>query len=154
MKQTRELDLVQQEMRPGVITQDGFLGTDTRQLVEILTDDEAAVQRLGLTHARIADRMRELRQAGRRGLGLAVSVPPCFEVTVDGVRGRLPCPFHGGTLPKINTTVVNTRLKESVTYTDLHIHMIARHGFYEGRGSPYRLDPARLAEALEIPREE
>ena len=69
MKQTKILDDIQRQMRPGVITQAGFLGTDRRKLVDILAQDDAAVQRLGLTHARIAARMRELSDAGKKGLG-------------------------------------------------------------------------------------
>ena len=77
-------------------------------------------------------------------------MPPHFEVRVDGVRGRLPCPFgHPGMFPKTNITVRNTRPDGQITYTDLHIHLIGEHGFYLGRGSAYRLDPGRLARVLQ-----
>lgn len=153
MKQTEQLRKAQERMGPGIITRDGFLGADGRSLVDILTGDEAAVNRLGATHGDIADRMIGLRDAGAGGLGEFLDVPPHFEVRVDSVRGKLPCPFGDpGIFPKTNTTVRNTRLGREITYTDLHIHMIGSHGFYEGRGSPYRLEPADLAEILEVPR--
>lgn len=150
MKQTKILDDFQRQMRPGVITQAGFLGTDTRNLGDILAGDDAAVQRLGLTHAKLAARMRALSDAGKKGLGLAVTVPPHFEVRVESVRGKLPCPFSDGIFPKTNTTVRNTALDREVTYTDLGIHMVEAHGFYEGRGALYRVGPAELAAVLEI----
>ncbi len=151
MKQTAIENRAQAQMRPGVITQEGMLGTDARHLVDILEDDDAAVHRLGVTHKAIATCMRELRRAAVAGLGNAVPVPPHFEVMVDGVRGRLPCPYEDGTTSKTNTTVANLRLGRTLVFTDLHIHMIERHGFYMGRGSLYRLDPADLVDILEVP---
>lgn len=151
MKQTPALDQAQRRMRPGAITRDGLLGDDPRSLGEILDDDQAEVQRLGLTHALIAARLRELRAAGAAGLGLAVPVEPYFEVTVEGARGALPCPFgHPGMVAKATVTVRNTRLDEQVRFTDLNIHLIDGHGFYGGRGSAYRLEPCRLARVLMI----
>ncbi len=151
MIQSPYLARVQREMRPGVITQDGFLGTDRRSLQEILDADDAAVQRLNLTHEAIAARMCELRDAGEKGLGETIEVPPHFEIRVDSVRGKLPCPFMGGAIvQKLNTTVRNTRLDREVTYTDLNIHMIREHGFYEGHGSLFRMAPEDLAEILEM----
>lgn len=150
MKQTRKLDNVEREMRPGVITRDGFLGEDHRHLVDILEADAAEVRRLGLTHEQIAERMQELSEAGRRGLGEPIRVEPHFEVRVDGVRGKLPCPFHGGIFPKTNTIVQNVNRDRRITYTDLNIHMVREHGFYEGKGSPFRVAPRDLAEVLEI----
>jgi hypothetical protein len=154
MKQTEQMRKAQERMKPAVVTRDGFLGTDTRALIDILTVDDAVVNRLGAAHRDIADRMIALREAGAGGLGEFLDVPPHFEVRVDSVRGRLPCPFGDpGIFPKTNTTVRNRKLGREVTFTDLHIHMIGSHGFYEGKGSPFRLEPADLAEILEVGRE-
>ena len=87
MKQTPDLDLVQAAMQPGVITRDGFLGDDRRKLVEILIEDDAQVARMGLSHERIAQRMRELRERGCAGLGETVALDGDTGVRVDsGVR--------------------------------------------------------------------
>ena len=154
MKQSPKLDKIQKAMKPGVITRDGFLGTDTRNLVDILIEDDAAVKRLDISHKMIADRMRELRTAGMGGLGEFISVPPHFEVRVDTIRGKLPCPFgHPGIIPKTNTTVKNRKTAKEITFTDLNIHMIAAHGFYEGKGAPFRIEPRTIVDILEIPQE-
>ncbi len=140
---------------PGVITLHGFLGTDTRNLVDILIDDDAKTKRMGLSHERISRRMEVLRKSGLRVLGEFISIEPHFEVKVDTVRGKLPCPFgHPGIFPKINTTVRNLHIKREITYTDLNIHLIGAHGFYEGKGSPFRIEPRNLVEVLEIEAEE
>ncbi len=151
MKQTVQMDRIQEKMQPGVYTRDGFLGTDRRKLIDILIEDDEAVKRMDLTHQRIAERLIGLRDAGMRGLGEFINVEPHYEVRVVSVRGKLPCPFGDpGIFPKTNTVVRNTKLDRELTFTDLHIHMVGSHGFYEGKGSPFRLEPAELAEVLEI----
>jgi hypothetical protein len=150
MKQTVQLRRIQEKMAPGVITRDGFLGQDRRNLVDILVQDDGLVRRLGFSHQALAQRMIELRDAGMPGLGEFIDVAPHFEVRVDTVRGRLPCPFGDpGIFPKTNIMVRNIKTGREITYTDLHIHLIGSHGFYEGLGSPFRLEPADLAEVLE-----
>ncbi|HUX20884.1 MAG TPA: hypothetical protein VMW69_06565, partial [Spirochaetia bacterium] len=142
MKQSPQLQKAQDNMAPGVITLDGFLGSDKRNLGDILSEDEAIVRRLGMTHEHIAHVMQAMRDAGMRGLGELIAVAPHFEVRVDSVRGKLPCPFqHPGIFPKTNITVKNKKKGSEITFTDLHIHLVNEHGFYEGRGSTFRLDP-------------
>ena len=151
MKQTVQMNQIQERMQPGVYTRDGFLGTDRRKLIDILLEDDEAVKRMDLTHRQIADRMIELRDAGMRGLGEFINVEPHYEIRVISVRGKLPCPFGDpGIFPKTNTVVRNTKLDREVTFTDMHIHMVGSHGFYEGKGSPFRLEPRELAEVLDI----
>jgi len=151
MKQSPELQRAQESMRPGVITLYGFLGPDDRNLIDILTDDDGTVKRLGLTHDGIAARMEELRDLGKAGLGEFIKVEPHFQVRVESVRGKLPSPFGGpGLYQKTNTVVLNEVLDDEVVYSDLHIHLIRDHGFYQGKGSRFRLDPAVLARVLEI----
>lgn len=151
MKQTVQMDKIQHSMQPGVLTLEGFLGNDTRKLVDILTDDDAEVKRLGLTHQQIAIKMMEYRDAGLKGLGEFISVPPYFEVRTESVRGKIPCPFGDpGIFPKSNTTVRNLQTDKEITFTELNIHMIYAHGFYEGHGSNFRIDPRELVAVLEI----
>ena len=58
MKQTVQMREIQDKMKPGVITRDGFLGTDSRNLIDILIEDDAKVKRINLTHGQIAGRMQ------------------------------------------------------------------------------------------------
>jgi hypothetical protein len=151
MKQTVEMDKVQHNMRPGCITLKGLLGQDSRKLVDILIDDDAKVKALGTSHEAIATRMQELRDAGLRGLGESIKVQDRYEVRVDSVRGKLPCPFEDGVVQKTFIQVRNIDLDRTITYTDLHIHMIREHGFYEGKGSSFRLPPHDLVTILDVP---
>jgi hypothetical protein len=151
MKQTPELDRYQHNMRPGCITLKGMLGEDRRNLVDILIDDDAEVRRLGTSHEAIAARMQELADAGAQGLGESISVQSRYDVRVDSVRGKLPCPFEDAVVPKTFVQVRNRTLGREITYTDLHVHMIREHGFYEGKGSSFRLPPADLVAILDVP---
>ena len=54
MKQSIQLTRIQEQMKPGIITLDGFLGTDTRNLIDILVEDDGIVRRTGRTHRAIA----------------------------------------------------------------------------------------------------
>lgn len=149
MKQSIEYSRIQDNMRPGLITCDGMLGHDRRNLRDIIESDDAEVRRLGLTHASIAERMRQLRDAGREGLGEIITISEQFDVRVDSVRGKLPCPFqHEGLFSKEFVEVYNRHNRTKVTFTELNIHMIEAHGFYEGLGSPFRIEPARIVRAI------
>ncbi len=151
MKQTPEYDHIQQQMQPGVITLEGFLGPDKRHLIDILVEDDGTVRRLERSHEQIAKKMEYFRSIGLPGLGEFITVDDTFDVRVDSVRGKLPSPFGGaGMYDKVNTTVLNKRLNREITFTDLHIHFIRDHGFYEGKNSIYRLEPHHLIEILEI----
>lgn len=151
MKQTPEFDKIQQQMKKGVITLDGFLGDDTRSLVDIIASDTLTVHTLKTTCKAIAERMEYFKERGLAGLADFVAVDGNFEVKVDSVRGLLPSPFGGkGMYGKINTTVVNKKLGRTIVYTDLHIHFIADHCFFEGKGSPFRLEPEDLVAVLEV----
>lgn len=151
MKQTEQMKEIQERMKPGVITLDGFLGADDRNLIDILVEDEAEVKRLNLTNEKIAARMQELRDAGKEGLGDFISVKPHYEIRVDIARGKLPCPFgHRGLIRKTIIQLKNLEKNREITFTDLNIHMIGEHGFYQGKGSPFRLEVGDLIDILEI----
>jgi hypothetical protein len=151
VKQTEQMKKIRERMLPGAITAHGFLGADGRGVAEITEEDDGRVRRLGLTHERIAQRMRELRSAGEAGLGEFVDVAPHFRVRSESVRGKLPCPFADQCLTQKGfTTVRNAARDAEITFTDLHVHMIEAHGFYQGKGSRFRLEPEDLVTVLEI----
>ncbi len=128
-----------------------MFGRDARSLAALCQADALSVRRQGLTNARIAGRLRALRRAGWNGLGATVLIPPHFEVRVDAARGLLACPFGDqNTIAKVNTTVRNLKTARQIIFSDLNIHLIAAHGFYERHGTNFRLEPAHLADTLEI----
>ena len=148
MKLSPELKKAQANMAPGEITASGFLGDDTRPLIDIIEADEEAMEALGLDFEDIARRMRHLLDEGRKGLGEPTSVDTLWLVQVDETRGFLPSPFEDGIHLKINATVTRADRGVTVIYTDMSIKLLEKHHFLQGRGSPFRLEPKVLKAAL------
>jgi len=151
MKQEPLWDKVQENMKAGVISKDGFLGMDLRKLIDIIAQDTEEVIAHGSSCEEIADAMERIMILGRVGFGNPVTVDKKFIVTVEDSRGVMPCPFgHKGTYPKENVKVVNLRTGEEIRWTALNIHLIREHGFFEGVGSPFRVPPEAIIRILEL----
>jgi hypothetical protein len=151
VKQSPALDRVEKTMRSMSISQRGFLGRESRKLVEILTEDQGTVHSLGLSHEVIAQRLRTLTEAARDAWGEPVVVEERFEVRLVEARGKIPCPWgHPGLYPKTHVVLKDTRTGESLVWSDLALHLIEEHGFYQGRGSPYRLEPRTIKRVFDL----
>ncbi len=149
MKPTAQELKIMQRMQPGVITLSGFLGSDTRPLNEIIADDSAVLATLERSPEEIATRMAELTQASWDSYLGETLIEGKYLVRTDVYRGKLPCPFgHAGIFRKAITQLENQSNGLSVVWTSLNIHLIKDHGFFEGRGSAFRLDPSALIKAL------
>ena len=48
--------------------------------------------------------------------------------------------------------VRNLEKDREITYTDMNIHMINEHGFYQGKGSAFRMEIGDLIDILDIRR--
>ena len=141
-------------MQPGVITSDGFLGDDTRPLIDMITADEHDMAKLGIDFEVAAAKLRELMDAGRKGLGEPVTVEKRWIVRTDEARGFLASPFEDGIFRKVNVEVElapgSARSGERLLFTQLSLHLMEKHHFLEGKGSPFRIDPAQLKKVLEL----
>ncbi len=63
--------------------------------------------------------------------------------------GRIICPWpHPMSLAKRITVAQRTDTDESIRWTDLSIHMIAGHSFFEGKGSAFRIEPGKLVRVI------
>ena len=139
-------------MTPGALCGAGFLGDDRRGLQEILDADAGAVARLGLTHDRLAGRLGEILEQAVAALGRPVVINDHLSAVFREAMGRIPCPWGGcGLFAKGEVVATDSRTGATLRFTPLSVHFVAAHGFYQGRGSPYRLGPAGLAEMLDIP---
>lgn len=122
-----------------------FLRGDERSLVRILEEDLGTVTRLGLDLEAFTARMVFLYQEGRNGLGAKVCPNDRFEVTVREDRGILPCPWDDHfAAPKAIIECKNLRNNKRLTFSALGLHLIQVHGFFQGRGSPFRIEPQDL----------
>lgn len=153
MKQSPEFDRVQERMQAGVLTLHGFLGDDDRKLADIIAADGETVGRLGLTHRRIADRLHELGAKGVDIMEREMQVEDRYLVRARDDRGALPSPFGDGAFGKGDIRLRDKRTGRELRWNELTLHMIRAHGFYGGKGSEYRIDPAEAAVLLDLPPE-
>ena len=127
--------------------QERFLGSDTRLIAQIIESDEAELRAAGLGADELARAMRRLTEKGMESLGDEVQADG-FMVRVEEYMGQIGCPFkHAVREAKRNTTAVDPQGRV-MAWTDMSIHLIERHGFFQGEGSDYRLEPLELAEFL------
>jgi hypothetical protein len=143
MRQIEEL------MRCDRIVAGGFFGNDIRPLEEIVQADAATLKALKATSDQLAQRMKALRDLGLPYLGNTVAAGEGLEVRIDENRGTLICPFGDGTR-HFKTITHCRRLADGRQrrWSELNIHLIEAHGFFEGQGCAFRLEPADLVELL------
>jgi hypothetical protein len=153
MKMTEELKKAQANMQAGVLTLEGFLGFDHRDLATIIQHDEEKFARLNLDWEIVAKTMRDILKKGSDGLGEPITIEPWL-VRVDETRGTLPSPWTGdGIFHKVNCEV--RRLNKDgkpegkiMLYNELSLHLFEKHHFLQGRGSHFRLEPADIKTVL------
>ena len=148
VKQSPHLDQVENEMRR--IGMGTFLGSDNRKLTEILDADHELVCSLGLTHEQIASRLEEITHTAKKKLGDRIILEDRYEVRAEEHRGMIPCPWEhpGGLFAKSFVELRDRNTGETIIWSDLAIHLIREHGFYQGKGSPFRLEPEVLKRVL------
>ena len=149
MKMSPHYRKAQDNMVPGEITADGFLGSDTRPLPDIIGADEEKLQALGLTFEDIGEKLQSLLDQGRKGLGEPITVEEKWLVQVSEARGFLACPFEDGIFRKITATVTHQQKNQRLSYSALSLHLLNEHHFLQGHGSPFRLDPETMRDVLE-----
>lgn len=148
----RKIAALEKDMRPGapseVGSRLGFLGKDEKLLDILAEDNEYVVGKLGLTHQELA---RHLHIVGaiavKHGKANAKEAYAFqyhgrrYQVTHTAARGFQLSPFYDDTKTNVNATLTNEKTGAKLTYSLLVAHMIERYGFYEGHGTPYRVDP-------------
>ena len=138
--QDKKLELM---LRSSVLVAGGFMGSDARSVREVIEADAATLQKSGVNAAMLAKRMRELTALAEQGLGTSVDADGgTLRVMCDDYKGLLVCPWgHPGRFHKRVTTAERIDLGKTLMWTDLNIHLIEAHGFFEGRGSAFRIEP-------------
>lgn len=145
MKESPQDKKLDEILRSSRLAAGGFMGDDTRTVSEIIDADAGDLAKLDVTKEQVAARMRHITDLAKPGLGTWVRIEEHLEARVDEARGRLICPWpHPGTFHKRMTTVRAVGSNRSIRWFDLNIHLIDEHGFFEGKGSDFRIEPQEL----------
>jgi hypothetical protein len=93
--------------------------------------------------------MRTLTNTARAALGNWVEAEGKYRLRSEEWKGMLICPWpHPGRFEKRLTACRRLDTGEEIVWSDLNIHLIEAHGFFEGKGSPFRLEPETLVRIL------
>ena len=152
MKELPEEHRVVERMAPGILCREGFLGSDRRSLQDILDADRSAVQAAGSSHAQVAQRLEEILHDTIAALGRPVQISSHLTATWHEGMGKIPCPWADGMFHKGQMELSDRRTARRVFVTPLSIHLIAGHGFYQGRGGRYRIEPDEIVRMLDLNR--
>ena len=149
MKQSPQMQRLEEVLRSTAIVAGSFMGTDHRSLVEIVDADMGEITRLGYSARQLAARMKQLTEAAVPKLGNWVDFDERIEVCSEDYKGQIVCPWpHPLQMAKRITTARRRDTDESIRWTDLNIHMIEEHSFFEGRGSAFRIEPKKLVSVI------
>jgi hypothetical protein len=176
MKESPQTKHLEEILKSSKIVMGGFLGDDRRSISEIIDTDMAQVAKSGFTLEQIAARMQEITKAAISGLGNWVLIPfrdrqPIttnvvgttehataeevraatheLRTRVEEAKGLMVCPWpHPGRFAKRVTEVQLVNTNEFIMWSDLNIHMIREHGFFEGKSSNFRIEPGELIKII------
>ncbi len=158
----RKIAALEKDMRPGakseVGSRLGFLGKDEKLLDILAEDNDYVLGKLGLTHQELAKHLHIVgaiagkhakpgddkegfifQYQGRR-----------YNVKYATFRGIAHSPFYDDTKTNAEANLTNLVTGAKLKYSLLVPHMIERYGFYEGHGTPYRVDPRSIVAVFDF----
>lgn len=145
----------EKKMRPHQISQAGFLSEDDR-LIDISFKDLRVLKIVNLSFEQIADSLR--------GIIFEAKLSNCLSKQIIGnkfeieglqipTNGYQECPFPLGkekcSVGRQDFKVTNLWTGENFIFSDLGIHLIEDHHFFEGN-SAYRMDPEKIIRVLDL----
>jgi hypothetical protein len=153
---------LERDMRPGAIwnvkgkpfyegSSRGFLGKEEKLLEVLAADNAYVVDEQGLTHQDLARALHAVAAvANEKDVTDFVYNGRRFKVALIRYKGSQYSPFFDDTSASIDATVTNATSGKEMRYSLLVPHMIERYGFYEGHGTPYRVEPRRVLEVFDF----
>lgn len=149
MKESPQIRNLEQILRSSKLVAGGFMGDDSRSVAEVIDADAFQVSKLGYAMEQIAARMQVITDTAKTGLGNWIKVDDKRQAVVEEAKGSLICPWpHPGRYVKRVTTVERFDSGETIRWSDLNIHLIAKHSFFEGRGAAFRIEPEKLINVI------
>jgi hypothetical protein len=151
----RPIEDLEGDMRQGATAKGGsdagFLGKDENLLDVLAMDNKYVVDEQRLTHQELARHLHALgiiaaESAGREFLYHGRR----FRAQFFPTRGYQFSPFNDGTKTNAEALVENVETGKRIEFSLLVPYMIERYGFYEGAGTSYRVDPAKVLEVLDF----
>lgn len=169
------LEKLHTAMRPAANSTAGFLGKDENLLDVLAMDNDYVLDTLKLTHqdlgkhlwilGEIADNWsKEVLEKAERdkanpddtakkladGFGPILYHGRQYKLAMKIFKGRVISPFRDETSANQEVTLHNLKNDKKIWYSRIIPHMVYQYGFYEGKGTRFRLDPRDIMEALDF----
>lgn len=142
------LEELEARMRPNAMSMAGFLGPE-ESLIDILTVDNDFVLSRGNTHQQLATPLKYAIALYCKQMGDTFEYNgQSYKMDVTSWRGLQQSPFSDNTYASSDMRVTNTSNGSSIQFSFLLPEMIERYGFYEGKGTSYRLEPEDILEVF------
>ena len=149
MKQSVQMKKLEEVLRSSKLVAGGFMGRDSRIVTEIIDADTAELSRLGYDVEKVAGKMQKITNIAKQALGNWTEIDEKRRAKVDEAKGLIPCPWpHSARFAKRVTTVKMVDSDQTIKWSDLNIHLIAEHGFFEGKGCEFRIEPKELIKLI------
>jgi hypothetical protein len=149
VKESPQMKKLEEVLRSSRLVSGGFMGNDMRSISEVIDSDLAKVSKSGFTIEEIGERMQEITNTAIAALGNFVEIDKKLQARVDEAKGWLVCPWpHPARFAKRVTILRNIETGRTIKWSDLNIHLIAEHAFFEGRGSDFRIEPEELIKTI------
>ncbi len=155
-------DLQREFCRRGWDSVLGYLRAD-QGLLDVLAEDNDFVLSRGLTHQELAKHLKFMCAVVWHKLGSRASMYVGYESTIDYMGRKFevygnpnnsdipkPSPFQDTASEVSDITVTNLSNGKKISFAGLLPHMIEGYGFYEGKGTHYRLEPADVIEVFDF----
>lgn len=135
--------------RASTFSAEGFMGVDSRSVQQIIEADLTAVRSLGHTPESVAGLLTVAFDRAEGAFGDRVELCPGVFAVHYEARGKIQSPFEDGGLFQKGEVIVTERAGgAALNITRLGIHLVRKHGFFQGVGCRYRLDPAETVRLL------
>lgn len=146
LKSDPELFETEEKLRQG-----NYMRGESRGLSRLIDDDKALVSSLELDMEIVTNLLDRLYHEACAGMGDPVLVDGKYEVSLREDRGKMACPWADRYFaPKALVSARNIKNDRTIRFSVLGLHMIKQHGFFQGIGSPFRIEPQDLKSFFEL----
>ena len=155
-----DITKLEQKMRPGVLSAGGFLGYNEK-LTDVIISDNNTLSEIGVSHKQIASKMSELiaqalssknNKYKDNNFGVKVRLYTGFQICPwsENIHQE-QCNYGTGVrYGSVEWIIKNREKRLEITGSGLLVHLIGDHHFFEGKGSPFRIEPKLLCSLLNL----
>ena len=142
MKLSPEDQRLVHNLKPSKFSKEGFLGTDSRSVQEIIDDDLRTLKKAGVSQELLVQALKDAYLRAKNAFGAEIEIRKNVKAVFHESMGRIPSPFcKDGLFEKGEAVVTDSASNLSLVITSLGINLIEKHDFFQGRGCRFRIDP-------------